>query len=156
MTDHDSFMANFETALKIKTLYDSAQDRDTVNEILKRFSSTANGAVASMQGKARTEKPKKHRGVDWLHLRERNRSIPGFVAYTEKLREVRQEKQMSQARLSKLAGLTPTALSTIESGFRIPSQERMKILAKALGVSLATFGDISWAPKHHGDHLAKP
>lgn len=68
-------------------------------------------------------------------LRERLRStkIDGIV---NTLKVAREAAGMSQMKLARLAGITPSALSQIESGDVQPSLATLRRLARALGLSL--------------------
>jgi transcriptional regulator with XRE-family HTH domain len=51
------------------------------------------------------------------------------------IRAKRAKKRMRLADLSSLCGLTPSALSRIECGERMPSMKALERIAKGLGVS---------------------
>lgn len=60
-----------------------------------------------------------------------------FIRFGNKLREVRQEKSVSQEKLAELAGLHRTYVSSVERGERNISLLNIEKLATALGVSMA-------------------
>lgn len=92
--------------------------------------------------------------MNWKRLRARNNAIPGFTAFVTKLRDVRTKKGWSQAQLSSHIGLHGSFVGAIENSFRVPSQARIKDIAKALGIDVKEFGDISFAPAFPGEHFA--
>lgn len=54
----------------------------------------------------------------------------------ERLKKLREEKDLRQSQLASLAGITPAALSQIENGSRVPTLGVVQSLANALGVGL--------------------
>ncbi len=58
-------------------------------------------------------------------------------ALGEAIRELRNKQGDSQAKLAKVAGITPNMLSLIERGEGNPSWATVEGIAKALGVSVA-------------------
>lgn len=70
-------------------------------------------------------------------------AVPGdhlsnvLIRFGEKLRKVRQQKQISQEKLAELAGLHRTYVSSVERGERNISLENIAKLANALAVSMA-------------------
>ena len=57
-------------------------------------------------------------------------------SFGARLRRIREQKQWSQTQLAEKAGLTPAAVSQIESDERQPSFNTLSKLAAALGVSV--------------------
>lgn len=60
-----------------------------------------------------------------------------YVRFGKKLRQVRQEKGISQEKLAELAGLHRTYVSSVERGERNISLLNIEKLSLALGVSMA-------------------
>lgn len=52
-----------------------------------------------------------------------------------RLKETREDKQLTQNELSLLTGLKPTAISHFETGNRLPSFDNLRKLCVGLGVS---------------------
>lgn len=61
-------------------------------------------------------------------------SLPSET-FRQRLREVREERGLSQAQLAARAGLQPAAVSHFETGGRKPSFENLVKLAEALSVT---------------------
>ncbi len=55
--------------------------------------------------------------------------------FTERLKELRNEKELSQDELAKQTGLSRSAISAWESGTRVPAATAVVVLAKFFGVS---------------------
>lgn len=55
--------------------------------------------------------------------------------FAERLRDLRQEKELSQRQLSKLLGLSHSAVTQWENELRVPNAEAVVMLAKFFGVS---------------------
>ena len=55
--------------------------------------------------------------------------------FTERLKELRNEKELSQDELAKQTGLSRSAISAWESGTRVPAATAVVALAKFFGVS---------------------
>lgn len=55
--------------------------------------------------------------------------------FAKRLKEAREAKGLSQAKLAELAGFQPSAISHFETGGRSPSFDNLKRLADALEVS---------------------
>lgn len=53
-----------------------------------------------------------------------------------RLRQLRREREMTQATLAKRVGLTKTAICMIEDGSRKPSLDKARLLAAELGESI--------------------
>ena len=58
-----------------------------------------------------------------------------------RMREIREQKRITQTELSQKIKCTPTALSRWESGKRIPSFEYIEKIANALDVSISELCD---------------
>lgn len=56
-------------------------------------------------------------------------------AFSERLKELRCEHNLSQAQLANLTGLSKSAIAFWEVGARIPNAQAIIILAKFFGVS---------------------
>lgn len=59
-----------------------------------------------------------------------------------RIREVRGERNLSLRELARRAGLSPSYLSEIESGQRLPSETMLDALADELGVEPEVFRDL--------------
>jgi transcriptional regulator with XRE-family HTH domain len=57
----------------------------------------------------------------------------------KEVRRIREERGLSQARLSELSGVDPAGVSLIETGRRSPGVDTLQKLADALGVEVADF-----------------
>lgn len=57
------------------------------------------------------------------------------IAFSSRLRNVREMSGLSQLELSQRSGLDPTAISHMEAGRREPNLESLIKIVKALGVS---------------------
>ena len=66
----------------------------------------------------------------------RNKGVGG--GFAEALRELRQEKGLSQEELADRAGLHRTYISQIERGIKSPSLRSLEQIAQALDVQLST------------------
>lgn len=55
--------------------------------------------------------------------------------FSDRLRNIREDKGLSQAGLAEKAGLQPSAVSHFENNRRSPSFDNLRALADALGVS---------------------
>ncbi len=64
-----------------------------------------------------------------------------MTALGERLRALRQERELQQRQLADKAGLTPSMVSQIESGRLTPSLHTLGKLAAALGVPIAALFD---------------
>jgi len=65
------------------------------------------------------------------------------IMFGEKLRKIRKEKGISQQKLAeKLGYKTNSYIAEVERGKFIPSKEKLKKIAKALGVSFPQIKDI--------------
>ena len=77
-----------------------------------------------------------------LHVRSGPDGVPRFGQeralgrLAEGLRRLRQERHLSQADLARLAGVSPSAISQAESGYRGLALDTLLTLAEALGISL--------------------
>ncbi len=60
----------------------------------------------------------------------------GQATIGERLKELRTSKNMLQREAAKLVGLIPSTWSNYETGFRTPSNEQLKEIAKAFNVPL--------------------
>jgi transcriptional regulator with XRE-family HTH domain len=56
--------------------------------------------------------------------------------FTERLRQAREKKELTQSQLAERAGLQSSAISHFEAGRRSPSFDNLKRLADALGVTI--------------------
>lgn len=63
------------------------------------------------------------------------------MAFSDKLVAARKAKKLSQESLSKISGVSQSAISFIEKGMRSPTEETMKLLADALGVAVTDLMD---------------
>lgn len=61
------------------------------------------------------------------------------MTFAEKIRSLRQEKQLTVAELSTASGITRQALDLLEKGQRKPTLETAEALAVALGKKLRIF-----------------
>jgi transcriptional regulator with XRE-family HTH domain len=59
-------------------------------------------------------------------------------AFSEVVRDVREQKKLSRNAVAKKAGLHQTYIGLLERGERSPNLDTAKAIAAALGVSLAT------------------
>lgn len=57
-------------------------------------------------------------------------------SFGERLRHIREQKQLTQAELAQKFGVQPSAISHFESGRRSPSLDNLKRLADALAVTI--------------------
>jgi transcriptional regulator with XRE-family HTH domain len=64
------------------------------------------------------------------------RSQPASASFGARLKWIRGQKKWSQTELAEKAGLTPAAISQIESDERQPSFNTLSRLAQALGVTV--------------------
>ena len=55
--------------------------------------------------------------------------------FTERLKELRQEKGLSQIQLAKETGISKSAIGFWETGERVPNAQAVVVLAKYFGVS---------------------
>lgn len=58
------------------------------------------------------------------------------MAVAEKIRTIRQQKQMTQAQLANATGMDPFTISRYETGHTKPSLEALKKIANSLEVSI--------------------
>ncbi len=56
-------------------------------------------------------------------------------SFADRLREVREKRELSQSELARAAGMQPSAIAHFEAGRRKPSFDNVSALAKALKVS---------------------
>ena len=56
--------------------------------------------------------------------------------FAERLKEERQKKNMTQAKLAEIAGVSTQTISSYEKGGKSPNLDNAAAIAKALGVSL--------------------
>ena len=68
------------------------------------------------------------------------------MSVPERVRERREELNLSQTRLAGIAGVNPATVNGVEAGTRSPSVRTLEKLAAALGVGPAYFLEES-APK---------
>lgn len=66
------------------------------------------------------------------HSPTRNEALAGLPIH-ERIRELREERQLPAYRLAEMAGISPSYLSLIESGEKVPSEEVAVAIATALG-----------------------
>jgi len=57
------------------------------------------------------------------------------TSFADRLREVRDNRKMSQSELARDAGMQPSAIAHFEAGRRKPSFDNVRALAKALHIS---------------------
>ncbi|WP_352500597.1 helix-turn-helix transcriptional regulator [Mesorhizobium sp. M0058] len=57
------------------------------------------------------------------------------TSFADRLREVRDNRKMSQSELAREAGMQPSAIAHFEAGRRKPSFDNVRALAKALHIS---------------------
>ncbi len=84
--------------------------------------------------------------ADWRRLRDRRMSEPGAVEAYEatriafelgkSVRETREQRGWSQARLAEAAGMTQPAVARFEAGGTVPTIPVLERLAHALGLEL--------------------
>ena len=55
--------------------------------------------------------------------------------FTERLKELRQEKGLSQIQLAKETGISKSAIGFWETGERVPNAQAVVVLAKYFGVT---------------------
>ena len=55
--------------------------------------------------------------------------------FTERLKELRQEKGLSQRQLAKETGISKSAIGFWETGERVPNAQAVVVLAKYFGVT---------------------
>ena len=60
---------------------------------------------------------------------------------SKKIKQLRQQKELSQKELAKLIGASTMAISNYELGKNFPDQEKLQKISKALGVTIADFYD---------------
>ena len=58
-----------------------------------------------------------------------------MIIFKDRLKELRKEKNLSQAELAKELEVSQRSISSWETGFRQPDFETLEILAKYFGVS---------------------
>lgn len=63
-----------------------------------------------------------------------------------RIRELRQERALSQERLALIAGITPTYLGLVERGKRNATVSTIEAICNALNISLAEFFSVADAP----------
>lgn len=57
------------------------------------------------------------------------------LTFASRLRHIRDDRQLSQSELARLAGMQPSAIAHFEADRRKPSFDNVRALAKALDVS---------------------
>ncbi len=57
------------------------------------------------------------------------------TTFAERLRKIRDDRDLSQSELARLAGMQPSAIAHFEANRRKPSFDNVRALAKALNVS---------------------
>lgn len=67
--------------------------------------------------------------------------------FGDKLRQLRIERELTQAELAVMAGLNFNHISQFETGARLPSYPVLLDISRALGVSLSVFDDTAVAEK---------
>jgi transcriptional regulator with XRE-family HTH domain len=70
------------------------------------------------------------------------------------IRQMREERGWSQAKLGVLSGTGPSGISQIETGRRNPSAATLERIAKALGVEIRDLFPLGQAPLPLGEHGA--
>ena len=78
----------------------------------------------------------------------------------ERLRAVRESKQLSQGDIEKRTGLIRCYVSRVENGHTVPSLETLEKFAKAMGISLAQLftsngEEVSQSPPSRSSSRAK-
>lgn len=58
------------------------------------------------------------------------------MEFNKKLKKLREEKGLSQAELAKMAGVSQTAISDVETGSKMPKLDTAMKICKALNVKL--------------------
>ncbi len=58
------------------------------------------------------------------------------MEFNKKLKKLREEKGLSQAELAKMAGVSQTAISDVETGNKMPKLDTAMKICKALNVKL--------------------
>lgn len=61
------------------------------------------------------------------------------MIYINKIKELREYQGLTQSELARLSGLTPAAISQIESSKRVPTLKTFKKISDALGVKIEYF-----------------
>jgi ribosome-binding protein aMBF1 (putative translation factor) len=84
--------------------------------------------------------------VDWERVRERRMAEPGATEAYEAarlafelgraVRELREERQLSQTQLAHAAGMTQSAVARFEGGGTVPTLPVLERLARALEMDL--------------------
>lgn len=69
-----------------------------------------------------------------VSAKRRARDLEIAVAFGQRVREVRTEKDLTQEAVAEAAGLHPTFISNVERGYRVPTVPTMLRLAAGLGV----------------------
>jgi len=77
------------------------------------------------------------------------------MSFSEKLKELRKAKGLTQDALSRAAGLAHSTVPKLEQGGIYPSWETAVKLANALDVSLDAFKDVDDAPAAPDEPAAK-
>lgn len=58
------------------------------------------------------------------------------MTFSERMKQIRTDLDLSQADFARLVGSTPAAISQYESGYRVPAGPTLQAMSKALGISI--------------------
>lgn len=64
------------------------------------------------------------------------RMVPKMVDFSQRLKQLRKDKHLTQAQVAQLVGVTPSMISSYETDIRLPSYEVMVRLADVFGVTV--------------------
>jgi transcriptional regulator with XRE-family HTH domain len=73
--------------------------------------------------------------------RTRERDLAIAAAFGQRLKQVRQDRGMTQEQLAEAAELHPTFISNVERGYRVPTVATLLRLASGLAVSPGSLVD---------------
>ena len=77
------------------------------------------------------------------------------VSFGERLKQLREAAGLTQPELAERAGMNRFGIAKLEQGVREPTWATVQALARALGVSVATFADEAPAPRGKGSRKGK-
>lgn len=81
--------------------------------------------------------------------------MPKAATFAEKLRQVRDEKGLSQNDLATMSGVKVKAIRSYEQELRTPSAEALFSLSNALGVDCTTFKGCRFTKEKQSSQQAK-